>query len=86
MQAILHRDQLKYNYVYPCPMGLILSGGECVCNSYITDISPTTVCDITITTIIITGQCLGQLYSLERMFCNCIYKLYSSAIIKNVSI
>ena len=51
-------------YVYPCPMGFILNEGECVCNSFITDISPTTICNITTNTISISsGQWLGHILS-----------------------
>ena len=51
-------------YVYPCPMGFILNGGECVCNGFITDISHTTICNITTTTISISsGQWLGHILS-----------------------
>ena len=51
-------------YVHPCPMGFMLTGGECGCNSFITDISPTTICNITTTTISISsGQWLGHIFS-----------------------
>ena len=42
----------------------MLIGGECVCNSFITAISPTTICNITTTTIsIYSGQWLGHMFS-----------------------
>ena len=50
-------------YVHPCPMGFMLIGGECLCNSFITDISLTTICNITTTTISISsGQWLGHTF------------------------
>ena len=54
-------------YVYPCPMGFMLNGDECVCDSFITAISPTTICNITTTTISISsGQWLGYIFSDNR--------------------
>ena len=51
-------------YVYPCPMGFILKGDECVCDSFIVDMSPSTKCNITTTTITIySGQWLGHISS-----------------------
>ena len=51
-------------YVHPCPIGFMLIGGECVCNSFIKAISPTTICNITTTTISMSsGQWLGHIFS-----------------------
>ena len=51
-------------YVYPCPMGFMLKEDECVCDSFIVDISPSTKCNITTTTITIySGQWLGHISS-----------------------
>ena len=52
-------------YVHPCPMGFMLKGDECVCDSFIADMSPSTKCNITTTTIsIYSGQWL-VIYLLE---------------------
>ena len=51
-------------YVHPCPMGFMLKGDECVCDSFIADVSPSTKCNITTTTIsIYSGQWLGHISS-----------------------
>ena len=51
-------------YVHPCPMGFMLKGDECVCDSFIVDMSPSTKCNITTTTITIySGQWLGHISS-----------------------
>ena len=51
-------------YVHPCPMGFMLKGDECVCDSFIVDMSPSTKCNITTTTIsIYSGQWLGHISS-----------------------
>ena len=51
-------------YVHPCPMGFMLKGDECVCDSFIADMSPSTKCNITTTTIsIYSGQWLGHISS-----------------------
>ena len=49
-------------YVHPCPMGFMLKGDECICDSFIADMSPSTKCNITTTTITIySGQWLGHI-------------------------
>ena len=49
-------------YVHPCPMGFMLKGDECVCDSFIVDMLPSTKCNITTTTIsIYSGQWLGHI-------------------------
>ena len=51
-------------YVHPCPMGFMLKGDECVCDGFIVDMSPSTKCNITTTTIsIYSGQWLGHISS-----------------------
>ena len=51
-------------YVHPCPMGFMLKEDECVCDSFIVDMSPSTKCNITTTTITIySGQWLGHISS-----------------------
>ena len=51
-------------YVHPCPMGFVLKGDECVCDSFIVDMSPSTKCNISTTTITIhSGQWLGHISS-----------------------
>ena len=51
-------------YVHPCPMGFMLKGDECVCDSFIVDMLPSTKCNITTTTIsIYSGQWLGHVSS-----------------------
>ena len=51
-------------FVYPCPMGFMLKEDECVCDSFIVDMSPSTKCNITTTTIsIYSGQWLGHISS-----------------------
>ena len=51
-------------YVHPCPMGFMLKRDQCVCDSFIADISPSTKCNITTTTIsIYSGQWLGHISS-----------------------
>ena len=51
-------------YVHPFPMWFMLIGDECVCDSFITAISPTTICNITTTTISISSdQWLGHTFS-----------------------
>ena len=51
-------------YVHPCPMGFMLKRDECVCDSFIADMSPSTKCNITTTTIsIYSGQWLGHISS-----------------------
>ena len=51
-------------YVHPCPMGFMLKGDECVCDSFIADMSPSTKCNITTTTIsICSGLWLGYISS-----------------------
>ena len=51
-------------YIHPCPMGFMLKGDECVCDSFIVDMSPSTKCNITTTTITIySGRWLGHISS-----------------------
>ena len=51
-------------YIHPCPMGFMLKREECVCDSFIVDMSPSTKCNITTTTIsIYSGQWLGYISS-----------------------
>ena len=51
-------------YVHPCPMGFMLKGDECVCDNFIVDMSHSTKCNITTTTITIySGQWLGHISS-----------------------
>ena len=51
-------------YVHPCPMGFMLKEDECVCDSFIVDMSPSTKCNITTTTTTIySGQWLGHISS-----------------------
>ena len=60
-QVVHHLDQLNI-YVHPCPMGFMLKEDECVCDSFIADMSPSTKCNITRTTIsIYSGQWLGHI-------------------------
>ena len=51
-------------YIHPCPMGFMLKEDECVCDSFIVDMLPSTKCNITTTTITIySGQWLGHISS-----------------------
>ena len=51
-------------YVHPCPMGFMLKGDECVCDSFIADMLPSAKCNITTTTIsIYSGLWFGQISS-----------------------
>ena len=51
-------------YVHPCPMRFMLKEDECVCDSFIVDMLPSTKCNITTTTITIySGQWLGHISS-----------------------